>query len=289
AAVGLAGGESAYIAMGDGVTVAAANGAFLLNPVLGGLRDLVAYKSSTTGPGPSDRMLLLRDQDPAVGVGSLDFGGPNAATPASAAMQVLGANAGATTSQTMAFLTGASCDFSLLYSASSVPDTGFTASGAPAALLRPSDFHQLVVSTIDAGGTSFRTVAESFNQMAPRVLTFGDPLPALSVVTLSGAYLRLQATASPPTEYQSNAFLSYSAAVGGTTHLASIVASSGWLGGSSATLIMPDLSDIPAFDAKAPPPPSSSGRWTFTAAGMSGGSACTEGSRTVTATRTGIF
>ena len=288
-AAGLAAGESAYIGVGNGVTVAAANGAFQLQPILTGPHDLVGYKSSSAGVGVADRFFLLRDQDPGLTVGTVDFGGTDAFTPVGVPMQVAGSSPGASTSQTMAFLTGSGCDFSLLYGASPISGPGFTAYGPPADLLRPTDFHQLVVTTTDPGNTSIRTVAESFQRMAPRTLRLGGMLPAVSIGNLPGAYKRLQADGSPPPDYQSNAFFFYSAVVGAKTHVASIVASSGWLEGPDVMLVMPDLSGVPGFDGTAPPPVTSTGSWSFTVSGMSGGSLCSEGSRTATATRTGTF
>ena len=161
--------------------------------------------------------------------------------------------------------------------------------GAPAAMLRPSDFHQLVITSTDPGNTSFRTVAETFRRVAPRVLVLGAMLPAMSIVTLPGAYKRLEADGFPSGDYQSNAFFSYFATFEGKTHLASIVASSGWMGGSEVTLVMPDLTGLPGFDASAPPRAEGTGTWSFTVTGMSGASLCTEGARTTTATRTGVF
>lgn len=288
-AAGLAAGESAYISTGDGVSVAGSNGGFQLHPVLSGPHDLVGYKSSPAGAAPTDRFLVLRDQTPGDLAGPVDFGGANAFAPAAAPMSVVGAAGNARVTQTMGFLTGFGCDFALLYSDSPIASLDFMAYGAPAVMLRSTDFHQVVVTAADPGNASFRTVAESFHRIAPRTLALGGPLPPPGITSLAGSYLRLAAGGALPPEYNSTAYFSYSAEAGGKTHVVSVMATSDWLNGPDVSLAVPDLSGVPGFDGGAPPPPGSRGTWIFSVSGMSGASACSEGARTTTATRTGSF
>jgi len=292
---GLGQTDAAFVSMGGALaTVTAASLNFTLNNMASGTQDLVAYRTNLiAGPSASDRAVIMRDLNPASGasVGTIDFSGGAAITPVAGTLTVTGGVAGDQYTQSMSYLTGAACTSATLYFASGGTSPALSAFGIPAASQRATDFHQVFV-TDATGTTSTRSVFATFHTFATQSIALGAALPTPAITVLTGAaYKRLQAVVTLPSDYQTAATLSYSAA----SKSASIVASFNYLGSANATLAFPDFTGVSGFDATWLPPSSATVSATTTAAGASipittpTFTFCTEGLKFKVATVTGSF
>jgi hypothetical protein len=86
-------------------------------------------------------------------------------------------------------------------------------------------------------------------------------------------YRRLEATVTIPVEYEGQAtFYFFTREMWG-----SIAATHGWLGGASATLVIPDFSGVSGWSDLWTPKPGAKVTWDFWAVGQPSGSSCSEG------------
>jgi len=288
---GLGQTDAAFVSMGDAsATVTAASLNFTLNDMLSGPQDLVAYRTNLlAGPSAGDRAVIIRDLNTASGgsVGTVDFGGSGAITPASGTITVTGGLAGDTYTQSMSYLTGASCTTGTLYFATGGTSPTLTAFGIPAASQRATDFHQLLVATGTA--TTSRSVLASFHSFGNQTIALGAALPTPTITSLSGSYKRLQAALTIPSDYQT--FASFSYDQGGKD--ASVETSYGYLGSASATIAFPDFSGVAGFDPTWLPASSATVSTSLTVAGANVAitspsfSFCSEGLRLKLATVSG--
>jgi hypothetical protein len=277
---GLAAGDVATISLGGGFATAAANGAYNLTGVANGNQDLVAARSNFLTPGTNDRIIIRRDQNIATGgtIPVLDFGAAEAFAPATATATITGAGSDQVIS-TMQYLTG-SCAFSSL-GTTLVSGTTFTMRGVPAATQRATDFHQVFVaaSTGTTATSPTRAVFETFRTLANRTIALGVALPTPTVTNLTGAYKRLQAVVTLPSDYQQSLTLTYFT----TNRTASVTATFGWLGGATATLAFPDFAGVTGWQDAWMPASSATVTWTVTGTGVSGlgpsNSFCAENAR----------
>jgi hypothetical protein len=265
---GLGQTDAGFVSMGGASTTAtSATTNFTLNNMLSGSQDLVAYRTNLiAGPSAGDRAVIMRDLNPASGgsVGTVDFNGSSAITPATGTITVTGGSAGDSYSQSMFYLTGASCTQGVLYVASGGSNPALPAFGIPAAAQRATDFHEAIISA-GTGTTSTRSVFATFHTFASQSIALGAPLPTPTITSLSGPYKRLQAALTLPSDYQTSASFAYSQ--GGKS--ASITSSVNYLGGANATLAFPDFSGVSGFDTSWMPPSSATVTTTVTAAGSS--------------------
>jgi hypothetical protein len=276
---GLATNDFAQIWLGGGAGSAAQNGAFQVANVRDGTHDLVAWRHNLLGTGNPDRGLVRRDQNIANGgsVGTLDFGGADAFTPATASITVTGSTAGEQLTHGMGYSTGA-CVYANLYQGPvTTSGSTMTASGFPASHQRATDLHQLSITAIS--GTFNRVVQEHFRALADRTVALPPPVGAPTVTTLAAPYKRLQAAVAVPGEYNAAAILHYADQTNQRT--ASITATFAWIGGAAATLAMPDLSAVTGWNNDWVPASASTGMWLVQLIGnnLTGGSLCEEGGR----------
>ena len=246
-------------------TIASTN--FTLNNMLSGPQDLVAYRSNAlAGPSATDRAVILRDLNPAPGgsVGTVDFGGSSAITPASGTITVTGGAAGDSYIESMFYLTGASCTQGTLYFVNGGTNPVLPAFGIPAASQRATDFHEALVSAA-TGTTATRSVFATFHTFASQSIALGAALPTPTITALTGGYKRLQAAFAVPSDYQTSASFQYSQ--GGKS--GSIVTSFNYLGSANATLAFPDFTSVAGFDVNWMPASSATVATTVTASGSS--------------------
>jgi hypothetical protein len=277
-------GQTDIVNIGLGGGTAIAIGATLQNPVAiqnvrEGTHDLVAYRGGIGGPTLADRAFLIRDVNAPAGTsaGTIDFSGSGAISLASATFTLTGAQPSEQYIAAMQYLTGAACTGGTLWA---VPNSGtqLTAFGIPAASQRNTDYH-VFLATATAGNVT-RVVQETFRVLGqPRQVALGA-VPTPTVTALSGAYKRLQATVTLPTEYNLGASLTYSDASFARTAL--VVPTPGWIGGAQATLAFPDFAGVSGWQDSWMPASGSTVNWSVNAIGGTvSANLCTEGRRSL--------
>jgi hypothetical protein len=242
------------------------------------IEDLVVYRTTHGGPGVDDRIVIIRDQDgPEYGssVGIVDVGANSGFAVVPAPLTVLGTESGERFATTMTYRTGANCSDHLLYSSpgSSPAPTMY---GVSAAQQRADDYHAIEVGAF-RDSISFRSVVESFHTLAQRTVTLPSPLAMPAVSSLSSTAKRLQATVTIPADYRTAEFRYW---LGDYSTSGSITATSGWVGAGSATLAVPDFTDVVAISHWLPLK-NQSVDWSLTVTGsnVTSGTPCFEGSR----------
>jgi len=277
--------QSAQISLGGrSATVSFGSLNFQLTNVPSGAQDLVAYRHSFVGD--PERAIIRRDLDIADNgsVGTLDFGGSEAFTPATATITVASLVAGETVSQSMLYYVGAICAPATLYSGAT-GGASFTASGIPGTQQRANDYHGLFVAA-STSTNAVRSITEYFHTLAARTVTPGAAMPTPTITSLGGPYKRLQAAYTLPGDYQGATGLQY---IDGVPKAVSIDATFGYLGGAATTLALPDFSALAGWDNNWAPPSASTGFWQVSGLGTFPGSACTEGASYKSATVSGTF
>ncbi len=234
---------------------------FSLTHVGPGTHDLVAYRYSPRGD-TDERLLIRRDLEVADGgtLGTLDFDGPESFAPQRAALTITGPGAASAT-HGMWYTTGDDGADGGLYDD---PTSGAqrVMRGIPAIHQRPTDLHWVWVSTSNGD----RGVSESFHLMADMVVALPAPLPAPAISALPGPHKRISARLALPPEYQRAVWLSYREPARGGWG-ADIHATLGWLGGPTATLSLPDFSQVSGWRSSYLPVASASVRWWLYAEG----------------------
>lgn len=278
---GIAGTQRALISLGGAVAVAlAAPPAFQLKGVRSGSHDLVAYRSDVSA-STQDRVLIQRGLNPPDNgsVGLLDFGSTSAFAPESASVAVSGATTGQSVFQSVSYLTGAACDVHPLFTSIPGAATTLPIFGMPAAKQVSSDFHFVTVTAATA--TAGRSASKAFHTLGNQTVTLGASLGTPNVTVLSGPYKRLQAVVTPGADYNLASALGYEASGGGTASV-SISATAGFVGGSTATLSMPDFSAVSGWSNAWAPGSSATTDWSVNAVGGTS-TLCSEGARSVLA------
>ena len=302
---GLGATDNARFGLGAGGAFAGANGAFTMTNVQQGTHDFFAYRHDPardmTGTGNPDRAVIRRDQNIPNGgsIGNVDFNAGDSFAPATSTVTVNGTAGGEVLTHGMGYYSGAACTFASFYTfAGTLPSPPapqtFTASGIPAAMQRNTDFHQIFVTGITrpsatAPPTATRTVQELYRVLANRAITLPTMLPVPAITTLAGPYKRLQAVYTIPGDYQINTVFAYTEST--VQRFASISASLGFLGGTTATLAMPDFSGLAGWNNTWPPAASSIGTWFTNANGnnLGAGGLCVENARIVGGTQLGAY
>ena len=271
------GGQSATASFG--VTT------FTLFDVPDGNQDLVAYRHSVIN-GP-ESAIIRRSQNIAdnATIATLDFGGVEAFTPATATITLSGLLGGENVIQSMLYQVGANCATATLYSGATGGAT-FTASGIPSLQQQGTDFHGLHV--LAATSTVARIVTQYNHTLAARTLTLGAlmPSPTITDVSGGGSYKRLQAVYTLPTDYEGSTSFGYN---DGANKSVNISATFGYLGGTSATLALADYSALSGWDNNWPPATGGTADWSLFGTSAFSTSVCTEGATFKTATETGTF
>lgn len=281
-------GDQIHVALGGGAAFAIATGTsgnYSLSNIADGSQDLLAYDHSATAPGTGDKIVVRRGLNVSDGgvIDNINFDSTEAVAPSSATFTVSGAGAGDNVSVLNNYLTGATCSSNALFlDALASGATTFTAYGVPTDLQLPGDFSQVTVS--DLSGTSIRSTTVDMHALANGTVTLPAALTGVTVTPLTNnAYRQLQVAATLPSGY-TNATLSYADVAGNSL---TIVATPGYLGGSTVNLAAPDLSSLTGFDASWEPAPATPANYTFAASNVASGTACSEGATTNVATMTG--
>ncbi|MGQ0639643.1 MAG: hypothetical protein ACT4P6_02570, partial [Gemmatimonadaceae bacterium] len=296
---GISGNDAVNISLGGGFAFASPTiPTFSIGAIQNGAHDLIAWRhdiiGDIVGGGNLDRGFVRRDQDVANNgsVGVLNMNGPESFGPSSAVFTVAGLVAGDEMSHTMRYNTGAACIGSMLYSSVRMSGSNFIGYGFSASVQRPTDYHQLTfTSTTRQGGVLFpvaqRSITTTFQGMGSRTITLGAPLVVPPPTTLPGNYKRLQATFALGAEYNASATFTFTT----VNKVVTIVATPAWIGGSNATLALPNFSGLPGWNDAWPPASGATGQWTVLAAGttLTGPSLCVNNGQIVTAMRAGAF
>lgn len=280
---------------GSGVTIFPPLAPFQLVGVAAGAQDLVAYRrNSATAGGVNDRLIIRRGLDVANG-GSLaviDFANPlELLLPTTATFTVTNAAAGKVQIQDQRYLTGNACTSHDMYSKSGVGATLFVY-GVPVGSQAASDFYRFTV-TEEVAPAVTRSLATSFHTLAARSVTLPAMIGANATVATSAlnTYRLMQSIVVVPADYQSVMF-TYSettttlrgAAMNGIIangNAYTITHSAGYLNGAgTTTMTATDFGGITGFQAIWGPSKFSAINYVTTGTGVTGGSACTEGSTT---------
>lgn len=277
--------QYAYLSLGGSTGSALSAGPYNIGSVQNGTHDLVGFRTNPFAPGTVERGLLRRDivVNANGSYGTADFTGSESFAAASATVTIGGLSGGEVLVHNTFYHVGASCAQSILLT-SVVPGTSFTAYGIPAAQQRASDYHRVLIfahSDATSDPVQTRTVTESFQALAARTMNVGAALPAPTLTTLAGPYLRLQAVYAVPAEYQMSTTFYYGNA--------SVTATAGYLAGANATLAVPDFTGLTGWSNSWMPASGSSGEWSISARGGTSGSVCTANARAVTASRRGTY
>jgi hypothetical protein len=265
---------------GKAATVSPSAGtAWTLTNVSGGTRDLVAARAalSLSGLNVSYTLsgLLLR-RNVAVGSGGaqpvLDFASSAAITPASANLTLANLNGEFATLVTM-FATANSGSGALLYTDVGNTATTRTWRGVPAASQASGDLHTLIGSATASLTNSLvgRQATLYTSAVADRTLTFGPALGAVTTGTVAGSgMVRFRSQYTMQAQYNRLIIVQYQQTSNARIH--EIQASSGYLGGTSVDVSVPDLSGLSGWLAAYGLASGVSTTWTFTASGWTGGS-----------------
>jgi len=280
-------GAQGRVSFGGGFGAVVVNGPVQLTNVLDGSQDLVAYAGQLLGPGATDRVFLARGLNPASGgsLGTVDFTGTGSFAVTPGTITLAGTLSGETYSQSMFYLTGASCVLSVLYPIGPFSASPFTAYGIGTANQAATDLHRLTVTAIQ-GTTDFRFVTEDFKNIGNRTLTLPSALGAVTASNAGGPYKRPMVVTTFPAELNSSAVMVFSdQTVAGKA--GSIVASAAWLGGLNVSLTLPDFSALAGWSNAWAPATGDQVQWTLSGSGTNLTSACQEGGRLVSSTKTG--
>ena len=274
--------DLASIALG-GQSATAGFGAttFKLTNVPDGNQDLVAFRHSLIHDPES--AIIRRSQNIADNgtITTLDFGGVEAFTPATATITLNGLLGGEEVTQMMSYQVNANCAAAILYS--DAAGASFTASGIPPIKQDPTDFHGLQVFA--SAGTAVRILTQYNHTLTARTLTLGAVMPMPTISPLSAPYKRLQAVYTLPTDYEGSTSFGYDDGAGKSVNIS---ATFGYLGSTSVTLALPDFTAVTAWDNNFAPATGGTANWTL--GGTSAfTSACTEGATLKSASESGTF
>lgn len=282
---GVGAGQIPYVSLGGASTVAI-TAAFTLKGVQSGSHDLLAYRAGLPA-STLDRVIIQRGLNPPDNgsVGVLDFASASAFAPDSASVTVSGANSGDNIFQNMSYLTGSTCDVHPLFLGLAGTATTMPIFGIPAAQQSATDYHYISVT---AGTTSAgRTAAVTFHTMGNQTVTLGATLGTPTITSLTAPYKRLQAAFTLGAEYTLGAMLSYEASSTASPSVL-IQATPGFIGGTAATLAMPDFSAVSGWSNAWAPASAATADWNVSSVGGSTSTGlCTNGAKFLMAYVTG--
>jgi len=259
---------------------------FTLAGVRGGDQDLIAYRGDADGRGINDRMIIRRDQNvPDAGsVGTIDFASKESFAPPAAALTITGSGS----DQFSAFMmydAGNDCMASVL-SDRAVSGPTVTMRGVPPERQRVNDFHRVGVYATTG---SYRSATESFHTLGDHLLAIPPALPTPAVSLPPGGYKRVQLSLTLPSENWTSIWLWYRE-LRGIGNGVDLYASSAWIGGSTVSLAVPDLSGVSGWETSFLPTPDAPIVWGLYASGANAAAAagaCSEGARFFTTSVSG--
>ncbi len=278
---------------GSSTTSTPGSPSITLNNVPNGTHDLISYMQAVSGVGTGDRVIARRDiNTTAIASGGsigpvLDFASSEAKMPAVAAINLTNTG-GDNIIAGVTLFTTAACEAATLYTGANLgAATTVNAYLLPGSSVVGTDYHSINLTAADAGNTTFRTVTQSFaGATPPSSVALGSQMPALTPTTLSGPYKRLQFQATLPTDlsFLANAQYSNQVLEGGFIKTISMIATGGFLGGSTVNLSAPDLTGA-GYNATWAP--STALDWSLAGVSASPTSSCTNGARFVLGQRRG--
>jgi hypothetical protein len=247
---GMGEAESVKLEFGGGFGYAFANGVATIDGIEGGTHDFIAFRRKYLDSDRSgDRILIRRDLNPAAGasIGSINMTQSEALPLAQATFTVPSMLPGERLSFLSWFHFEASCVGYLVEQATvgeteEGGTTSFTARGVPAALRRPTDYHNMTLSAYR--GTTSRYSEEMVGTFGPKTLSLPSSLPAYTVDLVPGAHIRPRVQIAMPAEFR---YLSLDYSQSGAPDV-SVLASAGWYGAGTVSLAVPDFSAAPGWN-----------------------------------------
>jgi hypothetical protein len=248
-AAGLAPTDLANVSVGGGnAVVVGVSPAFEITRANTGTHDVVGYRQNLQDPGgPGERVLIRRDVAVSDGgsLGTVDFGGAEAFTPATATLTVEGTG-GHPMIHLMGYETGTTCESAPLYSGAVGTASQVTMRGVPADRQRPTDLHTVTATVMDPAGA--RIVQSWFHALGNRTLD-APPGVTPSLSALSGPYLRLRTTVQVPAAYTAGSSGNVFAGLEAEGRRLMVAATFARLSPPNVTLDMPDFTGTEGWDA----------------------------------------
>ncbi|HEY6829625.1 MAG TPA: hypothetical protein VI259_22360 [Gemmatimonadaceae bacterium] len=255
---GLAASEAASVSLGGALASVSANGNFTLNNVPDGNRDLIAAKTLTSVSGTGitltvNKLIIRRSQNPANGstMTALNFGAAEAFDPIAKTVTVNGV--GSDFLSTAVSYVTANNGLTTLYSDANPSSSGTrTYYGVPSAQQATGDLHLVTaVATNITGSTAnyLRIAGTYFKDAADKTVTLG-PVPATATVSTLATtpYVRLRMQWTAQTEYGKYFSSIYSQSNAAAPRTTIVSATSGYLGGTSVDLAIPDFTGVAGWD-----------------------------------------
>lgn len=289
---GLAAGEAASVSLGGALASLSANGNFTLNNVPDGNRDLIAAKTLTSISGTGitftvNKLIIRRNQNPANGstMATLNFGAAEAFDPITKNLTVNGVGSDFL-STSVSYVT-ANNALTTLYSDINPSSTGTRPYfGIPTAQQAAGDLHLVTaVATNITGSTTnyLRIIGTYFKDAVDKTVTLG-PVPSTATVSAVATtpYVRLRAQWTAQTEYGKYFSAVYSQSNAAAPRTSIISATSGYVGGTSVDLTIPDFTGVAGWDSNWGLKAGQATQWVITSTGWSSpggviGSPATEG------------
>ncbi len=255
---GLATGEAASVSLGGALATVSTNGNFTLNNVPDGNRDLIAAKTLTSVSGTGvtftvNKLIIRRNQNPANGstMAALNFGAAEAFDPIAKNLTVNGVGSDFL-STAVSYVTANNSQTSLYSDANPSSSSTRTYFGVPAAQQATGDLHLVTaVATNVTGSTAnyLRIVGTYFKDATDKTVTLG-PIPATATVSTLATtpYVRLRMQWTAQTEYGKYFSSIYSQSNAAAPRSTIVSATSGYLGGTSVDLAIPDFTGVAGWD-----------------------------------------
>jgi hypothetical protein len=256
---GLAASEAASISLGGALASLSANGNFTLTNVPDGNRDLIAAKTLTSISGTGitfsvNKLIIRRNQNPANNstMPVLNFGAAEAVDPVSKTLTVNGVGSDFLTTS-VSYVTANSAQTTLYTDVNPASGATRTYFGVPTAQQAAGDLHLVTAVATNLSGTTpnyLRIFGTYFKDAADKTVTLG-PVPATATVTslATTPYVRLRTQWTAQTEYGKYFSAIFTQANAAAPRTTIVSATSGYLGGTSVDLSIPDFTGVAGWDS----------------------------------------
>jgi len=256
---GLATGEAATVSLGGALASVTTNGNFTLNNVPDGPRDLLAAKTLTTISGTTitsvvNKLILRRAQNPAAGstMAVLNFGASEAFDPVTKNITVNGVGTDLLTTS-VSYVTANNTLASLFTDVNLSSTSTRPYYGIPAAQQATGDLHLLTAIASNISGSTpnyLRIFGTYFKDATDKTVTLG-PVPATATVSVlaTSPYVRLRMQWTAQTEYGKYFSSVYTQSNAAAPRTAIVSATSGYVGGTSVDLSIPDFTGVAGWDS----------------------------------------
>jgi hypothetical protein len=271
---GLATSEGALVSLGGALATLSANGNFVLNNVPDGNRDLIAAKTLTTFNGTGitlavNKLIIRRNQNPANNstMSAINFGAAEAFDPVQKNLTIN--NIGSDVASIVGGYITTNNPLTTFYTDANISSNGARVYfGVPAAQQAAGDLHLITVSALNLSGATVnysRIFGTYFKDAVDKTITLG-PIPSTTTLTVlsSAPYARLRAQWTAQPEYNKYFNAAFSQAVAGAARTVTIGATSGYVGGTSVDLSIPDFTAVAGWDNNWGPKAGASTTWVAT-------------------------